>query len=623
MSNRLVKNEVFKNGIVNRYEAKAIPRGAASAGYNFMTLLDKIELTRGRQLLGTSIAGVGQSTGLHVAQKADGTEILYKSYGTNVSYYDTGTEDWIIAKNDLTENETVAFANYHTNAGAQMWFCTQKEGPYKVMTANPADEYDQYNSAKNFRGKITVKDNRMFLWDRVADKTGLYLSYIDSLTATTVSAEALGGSGKTRTGTLAFKAGGAKRTCFGITVEDSGGISETFTDDFSGALSSTAGGTGTINYSTGAFSVTFAGTPTGTVQADYSWEDATAGGIADFTYSSPRTAGQGAIFRQDVGGDQIMNVKTYGTDIYSFKDKRVYRLTLTSDDTDATNQVYRETAGSPNWQAQTETEEGIYFIDDSTQYEAKLRIMKTGANNDTVVPVAATDAFKIGDYDFTGCDMVTWGDYVAFTGKSSSASFNDKLFLFHRIYRSIDVFDWSLQYLAVYNGALVGGESISDNVYTLFSGFDDDNFGYEAEWESSLDNLDIDSLKKTKRLRVNGAIGPSQKIYVYVAYDNDSYALLVDTDHPNGAIEGDASYVDTSTSVAYGAVTLGRDETGGGSPGTSAYNYKTEFKLNSGKFERVKIKFKCTTANTGYASVSMYEYWDIRRKKNRLVSKYK
>jgi len=622
MSNLLVKNEVFKNGIVNKYEAKAIPRGAASAGFNFLTLLDKVELVRGRQLLGTEVTGTGKITGLHVAQKADGTEVLYDSYGTNVKYYDTVTEDWISVKNDITDGEQVAFSNYHTTSGAQMWFSTKEEGLYKVMTANPADEYDQYDAAKNFRGKIVIKDNRIFLWDRKEDATGLYLSYIDSLNQTDVADEVVGASGsQTYTGTLAFKAGDAKRTCFSILMTENAG--EVFTDNFSGVLTGSAGGTGTINYATGAYSVTFNAVTSDAVTVDYSWEDSTDGGIADFSFSSPRTAGQGGIFRQDVGGDRIMNVKTYGTDIYSFKDKRVYRLSLTSDDTDATNVVYREQAGSPYWGAQTETEEGIYFIDDSTEFEAKLRIMKTGTNNDTVIPVSATEGFNIGNYDFSECSMVTWGDYVAFTGRTTDVDYNNKLFLFNRIYRSIDVINWSLTKLAVYNGALIGGESFSNNVYTLFSGYDDDNFGYEAEWESSLDNLDVEGLKKVKRLRFNGAIGVSQKIYVYVAYDNDSYGLLIDDAHPEGAIDGGGSYIDTSSSVAVGAVTLGREESGGGGDGISAYNYKTDFKLNSGKFERIKLKFVTTSENTGYASVSLYEYFDIRKKSNKLNKKYR
>ena len=124
-------------------------------------------------------------------------------------------------------------------------------------------------------------------------------------------------------------------------------------------------------------------------------------------------------------------------------------------------------------------------------------------------------------------------------------------------------------------------------------------------------------------MRINGAIGPDQKIFVYVAYDNDSYGLLIDDDHTDGAISGDGSYVDTSASVAVGAPTLGRAEAGGGGDGISAYNYKTEFKLNSPKFERVKVKFRIASTNTGYASVSMYEYFSILKKRNKIVSKYR
>jgi len=706
MSNLLVKNEVFKNGIVNKYESKAIPRGAASAGFNFLTQLDKIELTRGRELLGTEVAGLGEITGLHTAQQADGTEVLYRSYGTKVQYYNESTSDWVDVAT-ITSGEEVAFANYHTTAGAQKWFCTSKEGPYKVMTANPADAVDQYDATKNYRGKIEIKDNRMFIWDRDGDRTGLYLSFIDSLNQTDVAAEVVGALGsQTYSGTLAFKGNdspkegdftvnattdiftlaghpfstgdivratttdtlpsgmsassyyyvekinantfylftdsslkirldvasvgvgthsiyfaGLRRTCFGILIEEAGG--EVFTDDYNGNLTGSAGGTGTINYATGAYSVTFNAVTVGNVTADYSWEDATNGGIADTTYSTPRVAGEGDVFRQDVGGDKIMNIKTYGSDIYSFKDNRIYRLTLTADDTDAANIVYREKAGSPYWKSQTETEEGIFFIDDSTKYEASLRILRTGQNNDTVIPVSATESFALGNYDFSECDMVTWGDYVAFTGRTTDVDYNNRLFLFHRVYRSIDVVNWSLSRLEVYDGALIGGDSVSNNCYTLFSGFDDEDFGYEAEWESSLDNLDIDALKKTKRLRVNGAIGPDQKIYVYVAYDNDDYGLLIDGDHPEGCIDGQGSYIDTGASVAVGAVTLGRAETGGGGDGITAYNYKTEFKLNSGKFERIKLKFKITSDNTGYASVSLYEYFDIRPKRNKLVAKYR
>ena len=71
-----------------------------------------------------------------------------------------------------------------------------------------------YDSTKNFKGKSIITTGRMLMWDLPNDKTGLYGSRIDpqnSTVYTTVSGEVIA---DTATGTLAFKAGDAKRTCF-------------------------------------------------------------------------------------------------------------------------------------------------------------------------------------------------------------------------------------------------------------------------------------------------------------------------------------------------------------------------------------------------------------------------
>lgn len=92
-----------------------------------------------------------------------------------------------------------------------------------------------YDSTKNFKGKSIITTGRMLMWDLPNDKTGLYGSYIDAQTSavyTTVTAEALA---DTATGTLAFKAGDAKRTCFGIVLTNTS-TGEVFTDNYNGVL---------------------------------------------------------------------------------------------------------------------------------------------------------------------------------------------------------------------------------------------------------------------------------------------------------------------------------------------------------------------------------------------------
>jgi hypothetical protein len=85
----------------------------------------------------------------------------------------------------------------------------------------------------------------------------MYLSYIDKSTYTdytAVTAEAIGALGSTTySGTLAAKA--AKRTVFLVVIKEAGG--ETLIDNGDGTLTGNQGSTGTINYSTGAYSVTF------------------------------------------------------------------------------------------------------------------------------------------------------------------------------------------------------------------------------------------------------------------------------------------------------------------------------------------------------------------------------
>jgi hypothetical protein len=69
-----------------------------------------------------------------------------------------------------------------------------------------------------------------------------------------------------------------------VAIKEAGG--ETLNDDRNGNLVGEQDSTGTINYATGAYRVTFDHTTTGAVTADYYWEDATADGPLDFDTSS-------------------------------------------------------------------------------------------------------------------------------------------------------------------------------------------------------------------------------------------------------------------------------------------------------------------------------------------------
>ena len=208
----------------------------------------------------------------------------------------------------------MTFANYSSLAGA-FTYVNCADGYYKIINSHPGSPIDIYNSSKNFKGYILIDRGRTFYGTgQTKDKTGLYGSYIDrqdSTVYTTVTGEAIGVLGSTNySGTLAFKGGGSRRSCHAVTFSASVMAgTETFTENQLGVLTSNYGGTGTINYATGAYNITFSAVTTGAVTSNYQWEDSSLKGVADFSKSSPRQASEGFVFAQDEGGDAILKVE--------------------------------------------------------------------------------------------------------------------------------------------------------------------------------------------------------------------------------------------------------------------------------------------------------------------------
>ncbi len=599
----------FKHGIVNAVEPQSIPDGAASDSLNWITKGDKIELSRGMSVLGTEIPGVGRTTGLHVGYKSDGTEVWFASRNKSVYYYDTGTELWTeIGSNilgDDADGEDVTFANYVTNAGSQVWFCSPNSSLFKVMTANPGSYTDVFNSSKNFKGYIAINSNRMLLWRRNEDKSGLYGSYVDAQNYTTVSGEATA----SLSGTLAFKSGGSTRTCFGVTITLTGS-GEVYTDDYNGNLTGNMGGTGTINYTTGEYTLSNAGTGT----ADYQWEDSNDNGISDFTKSATRLAGQGFVFRQDDGGGDFQNVAILGPTMYCFHEFRTWALTLTADDTNATNDIFRQFVGIPYLRAMVSSSVGIFYIDVTDKNKPRFRKLALNSNSNEVVPRDVTLNIDLEGYNFDKCAMWEWYDYIIFTGRTNDATVNNRMFLFHKIWGSIDIRDYYVACLATGNGTLIAGESVSDNVVTLFSGFDDNDAYITNYWEGNISELRIPGrLKKTKRFRIEGEIQVNQSLDIYMEMDRGGYALI-------GTISGSADYVDP-TPVHVGSLTFGSTEIGGGGAEVEAYHYFAEIRVAQDKFLNRKIKLVAT--GIGYVSVTKLEDHDIRLHQTKIPRKYR
>lgn len=612
------KIESFIKGLVTSLEPKSIPEGSASASTNWLTEGDRITLRRGTLLMGSENVGTGRITGSYTARKADGTEVAFRSRLSKIEYYDETTEDWIEVGSDILGSdalgEDVSFAEYVTNAGNQLWFSSPNSSLFKIMVANPDDYTDMYSSTKNFKGKIKIKFNRMVLWGRNSDKTGLYGSFVDSANYTTVSAEAT----TSLTGTLAFKAGEARRTCFGILLTITG-TGEVYKDDYNGNLIGDAGGTGTINYTTGEYTLDTAGV--GTV--DYQWENSTNGGIADFTESGTRLAGEGFIFRQDDGGGDLMNIFSYNQVEYAAHKFKTWRLEITTDDTNASNLTYRDNLGIPYWRAGYEDGDGVYLIDDSNTKDPKFRLLQYEVSSTEVIPKAISNDLDLSNYRFDLSVVFGWGDYILFSCRHKDSSINNTVFVYNKLWNSWDKMEQYVSVFSIYNGTLIAGDSLSGNTYVLFSGFDDDdsliNNSYETN-SSSFSSLlsDLSStdsiLKKVKGFVIQGLIAKDQSLNVYANFDDSGYVLI-------GEITGSGDYVDLGQSVSVGSTTIGSREVGGGTDGVNAYNFKHKISLRSDKFEKIKLKFEAT--GIGYCAISSYIFHDIRLKETRLPYKYR
>jgi len=447
MRSHIVRN--FLKGLINSIEAQSIPDGAASDSLNWVTEADSISLRRGHRRLGSD-AGAGRVSGLAVGTKINGTQVLLRTRARKVEYYDEITDDWIeIGTNTLpvaANAEDVSFAPYTNLAGAAMYLSSPNSSIYKIMLANPGSITDLLSTA--YRGYIKMSQGRSFLWNQKGttggkDKTSVYGSYIDKDEVsdyTLISAESIGASGSlTYTGTLAFKAAGAKRTCFLVTFTDT---SETFVDDGNGVMVGSAGGTGTINYTTGAYSITFNAVAVGAVTATYYWEDSTSTGVADFSKSVPRTAGQGFVFLQADSGGDLLGVGSYQDKQYCLHRLKTWVLNIGQTDTSATNLPAFSKVGIPNWRAWYETGEGIYYVDDVDESDPQIRLLTLNQISAEVVPVSISENLDLSDYRFDTAAVVEYGTMILIACRTSNSTINNRVLAYDRVLKTWDIFDF-------------------------------------------------------------------------------------------------------------------------------------------------------------------------------------
>lgn len=600
--------EAFTSGTHNLINDELIPEDAASNSLGWLTSDGKIELMYGRQAKGAEGA-TGKVWALHTGYKTDGTAVFFRKIwdGTEGKVQYLNGTTWTDVITGLA-NADMTFTNYSSLSGNFVYCGSPDDGLFKIVTANPGSYADVYDSTKNFKGHILIENARMYLWNAKNDNSGLYGSHIDAQDSgvyTTVSAEAITA---VESGTLGFKAGGSTRTCFGVQITDTSS-GEVFTDNYDGTLTGSLGSTGTINYMTGAFTISG---QTGAGTADYQWEDSNANGVTDFTKSATRLAGEGFVVRQDSGGDSIQVLIPYEGSLFSFKERSVYQFTLDDADTNPTNQLIRTDIGVETLRGAVGTGMGIFFLNTSNPSEPMLHLLDRNPLGDNFITKPHFPHFDFSKYTFTDLALYTWDKFITVACRESS-DYNNRLLMCDMHEKTVDVAPYGLSCFTKDGGYLYGGDPLAQTVYELFTGFDDMTAEVDNVWESKGDLLGTKSLKRVKYFIFKGQIAPDQSIKVSVMNDDGDYQWV-------GTILGSGDYVDYSTTYAIGTTFVGQSIIGGGDT-ASVYGFLYKLKIKLPKFRKRKIKLEAQ--GLGYCAIQQITDWDIWEYEDKLPKKYR
>lgn len=402
---------------------------------------------------------------------------------------------------------------------------------------------------------------------------------------------------------------------------------EQFTDDQNGILTSPTGGTGTINYISGAYSVTFYTAPvTGRNLIAAFYEDQSNDtSIAAFLLTAPSNDSDGD-FIQQPGFGQMMNILPLAGLFFCMHQFGTYQLILINNSVKPNNIaqiVYRNNVGIPYWRAAYAAGDGIPYLDTLNQAWPKLRILTTdysiSATNPAIIPKSISDQLDLSNYDFSKAVVYEWGDYYLLECKSLTNGVadaaNDIMFIYNKKTGIYDRLDYRSNCFANYYGALLAGDSISPNPLILFSGFDDLGFNVNNYWKSAPSFLGAMGTKTLGRCVVKGLIQSSQNIGVYLSFDNGAYVKYT-------SIDGNGAYVNQGIPQEVGGNTIGSNVVGGGGT-VFAFPYELEFNIASDLFNRVAIMFKSEPkvdvngqqiigSGVGYVDVHEYEFKDIR-----------
>lgn len=385
---------------------------------------------------------------------------------------------------------------------------------------------------------------------------------------------------------------------------------EYFIDDQNGVLNSNLGGTGSINYATGAYVLNFHTAPIAgkTIYSQYYSEPVTES-ITDFVSTGA------AAYPQFDGGGDIQAVLPFDQVEYAFHLLTSWYLNINA--TTPTNLPYRNRVGTPNFRGGFSSEDGIIYLDNSVPSQPRVQILKIEDNSATatvtIVPTPLSDQLDLTSFGFAQVAIFRWNEYDVVACQPSQNGViqgqNNSLFVRNIHSGQWDYCDLPASCFDEYNGTLIAGDSFSNNLFTLFSGLDDDGANINNFWQGKVFNLGVDGLKKFNRFVMKGLIQQSQSIQISFSFDSGNFVQLA-------TVSGTGSYVNVGNPVLVGANTIGSHVVGGGGDILTAYPFEVEFLIPCDLFEYVQPQF--LAPSIGYVQIDSFIFKDVRLKARRI-----
>jgi hypothetical protein len=209
--------------------------------------------------------------------------------------------------------------------------------------------------------------------------------------------------------------------------------------------------------------------------------------------------------------------------------------------------------------------------------------------------------------------------------KVKGAVANNRLLICDVAQGSVDICGYGARMMMKDAGQLYAGSPISQTIFQLFNGFDDNGYPIQNYWISKGEQYTSlklramkwrfigEALKKFRRLRFSGLIAVNQSVQVYVSYDDAGFQLV-------GTISGQGTYVDYNSVVTVGSNMLGEIQVGGGVT-ANAYPFMVELKVKAPKFRKRTIKLVAT--DIGYVEIGKMMDWDIMIFENRIPARFR